>query len=99
MIKYFLLPVLLGISLLSQPCLADDDHERARDLVQSGEILPLDDIIKNAFEGKHWKLLEAELEKEKSLYIYELEILDDQGEVRKLKFNAKTGAAITREKE
>ena len=73
---------------------ADDDHLRAKDLVESGEILPLEKILLDAFQNRQWRLLEAELEDEHGRYIYELEILDDKGKVRKLKYDAKTGLAI-----
>ena len=72
----------------------DDDHLRAKDLVESGEILPLEKILLDAFQNRQWRLLEAELEDEHGRYIYELEILDDKGKVRKLKYDAKTGLAI-----
>jgi uncharacterized membrane protein YkoI len=74
---------------------ADDDHLRAKDLVDSGEILPLDKIMQKAFADRQWRLLEAELEKEHGRYIYELEILDDKGNVRKLKYDAKDGQPIS----
>jgi uncharacterized membrane protein YkoI len=78
---------------------ADDDHIRAKDLVASGEILPLEKILQNAFAGRHWRLLEAELDQEHGHYIYELEILDEKGKVWKLEYDAKSGQAIkSREK-
>lgn len=98
MMKLFHSLAFIVLALMATPGFADDDHKRARDLVESGEILPLDVIIKTAFEGKPWKLLEAELEKEKGQYVYELEILDDHGKVRELKYDAKTGKPVTREK-
>ena len=77
---------------------ADDDHIRAKDLVESGEILPLEKLLQNVFEGRQWRLLEAELEKKHNRYIYELEILDDKGKVRELEYDAKTGKLL-RDKE
>ena len=86
------------VLLLSLTCTmtarADDDHLRAKDLVASGEILPLENILQNVFQGRQWRLLEAELEQEHGRYIYELEILDDKGKVWKLKYDAKSGLAI-----
>ena len=73
---------------------ADDDHLRAKDLVDSGEILPLDKILQRVFEDRQWRLLEAELEEEHGRYIYELEILDDKGKVLKLKYDAKNGQPL-----
>ncbi len=70
---------------------ADDDHVRAKDLVESGEILSLEQLLQTVFEGRNWRLLEAELEEKHGQYIYELEILDDRGKVRELKYDARTG--------
>lgn len=74
---------------------ADDDHLRAKDLVESGEIQPLEKILQNVFQGRPWRLLEAELDMEHGRYIYELEILDDKGKVLKLEYDAKSGQPIT----
>lgn len=87
----FYILALLTSLFLSFDAMADDDHIRAKDLVESGEILPLEKLLHKIFEGKQWRLLEAELEKEHDRYIYELEILDDKGKVRELKYDAKTG--------
>lgn len=87
----FYILVLLTSLFLSFDAMADDDHVRAKDLVESGDILPLEKLLQNVFEGRQWRLLEAELEKKQDRYIYELEILDDKGKVRELKYDAKTG--------
>ena len=73
---------------------ADDDHIRAKALVESGEILSLEKLLQNVFEGQQWRLLEAELEYNHGRYIYELEILDDKGKVRELEYDAKTGKLL-----
>ena len=94
--KHLLYIVLLTFSFIgSFNTRADDDYIRAKDLVESGEILPLEKILQNVFEGRQWRLLEAELDQEHGRYIYELEILDDKGKVRKLEYDAKSGQPIT----
>ena len=75
---------------------ADDDHERARELVKSGEIIPLNQLLQqviNTGSGK-FRLLEAELERESGRLVYELEIVDEHGVVRELLFDAKTGKPL-----
>ena len=89
-----LISVLLTFITLPFYTWADDDHVRARDLVESGEILPLEKLLQTAFEGQQWRLLEAELEREHGRYIYELEILDNKGKVREHKYDAKTGELL-----
>ena len=88
---------LLVIALfISSNIRADDDHERARDLVKSGDIIPLNQLLQqviNTDSGK-FRLLEAELEHESGRVIYELEIVDEHGVVRELLFDAKTGELL-----
>lgn len=78
---------------------ADDDHEEAKRLVESGDILPLENVLKNAREVQSGKVLEVELETEKGKKIYEIELLDTDGTVFELKFDAQTGKHISTEKE
>jgi len=89
------IPFLMALLTCSFSISADDDHLRAKDLVESGEILPLEKILHDVFQGRPWRLLEAELEQEHGRYIYELEILDDKGKVRELEYDAKSGKPIT----
>ena len=78
---------------------ADEDQERARDLVKSGEIMPLEQLLQNIIgnEMGELRLLEAELEREQGRLVYELELVDEQGVVRELLFDAKTGEALGEE--
>lgn len=78
---------------------ADDDHQRARELMQSGEILPLETLLKDLLKNEHWRLLEAELEEEDGRLIYEFELLDEQGRVRELEYDARTGVRLGEEEE
>lgn len=92
--KALLYLVLLFSLTCTMTARASDDHLRAKELVEAGEILPLEKILHDVFQGRQWRLLEAELEQEHGRYIYELEILDDRGKVWKLKYDAKSGQAI-----
>lgn len=73
---------------------ADEDHDRARRLKEAGDILPLERILEEARKIHPGHILEAELEAERSGYVYEVEMLDDQGLVQKLEFDAKTGKLL-----
>lgn len=73
---------------------ADTDHERAKSLVESGTILPLETILTGARRVHPGQVLESELEHRKGGYIYELEILDNRGVVWKLHYDAKTGVLL-----
>lgn len=96
--KYFL-SVLLLIGLVSSYSWADDDHERARELVKSGEIMALDQLLQKVIQQQETplRLLEAELEYESGRLVYELELVDEQGVVRELYFDAKTGEPVSEE--
>ena len=76
-----------------------EDHNAAKDLREAGEILSLEQIIEKAKKYTSGRILEAELEKERGQFIYEIEILDDEGVVWELKYNAKTGELIKTEKD
>ena len=92
--------ILVGLFItFSLSLYADDDHEDAKRLVESGEILALEDVLKNARKIQPGKILEVELETKKGKKIYEIELLNSDGIVFELKFDAKTGNHLSTEKE
>lgn len=99
MLKRRLLFVLLAAAGCSpawpiRPAVAGDDHVDAARLRAAGQILPLEQILQRARAERPGKILDTELEREHGRYIYELEILDEQGVVWKMEFDAKTGALL-----
>lgn len=84
--------VVLGAA--AWPAGADSDHAEAKRLRQSGEILPLEDILERARKARPGKVLETELERERGRYLYELEILDANGQVWELKYDARSGELL-----
>lgn len=74
--------------------IADNDHAAARKLRESGEILSLEDIAERARRAKAGKILEIELDRERGRFVYEVEVLDQGGQVWELKLDAKTGDLI-----
>lgn len=90
------LVVMTGIAVLlfTNPVipLADDlDHEKARKLVQSGVILPLERVLAGHQRVREGRILEVELEKKHGILVYEIEVMDEQGRVMEFTFDAKTG--------
>lgn len=79
--------------------LADDDHDRAKQLKEAGEILPLERIVEMAKKDRSGQLLEAELKEKKGRLIYELELLDKEGIVWELKYDAKSGELLKEKQE
>ncbi len=66
------------------------DYLEARRLMQEGVILPLQTILEKV-EGR---ILEVELEYERNLYLYEIEVLNAKGIVVELEFDATTGKLL-----
>lgn len=92
--------ILVGLFItFSLSLYADDDHEEAKRLVESGEILALEDVLKSARKIQPGKVLEVELETKKGKKIYEIELLNSDGIVFELKFDAKSGKHLSTEKE
>jgi len=85
--------------IFSSALSADDDHEEAKRLVESGEILALEVVLKKAHELHSGKVLEVELETKKGKKVYEVELLSPNGIVFELKFDAATGQHLSTEKE
>ena len=92
-----ILPLLLAALLVATPALAGRDLEQdeALRLRQAGVIQPLDALLRPLLERYPGaRLLEAELEEEHGRYIYELELLTRQGEVRDIELDASSGAVL-----
>ncbi len=79
--------------------LADDDQLEARRLVEEGSILPLEDILQQVRTQRPGRILEVELEKEDEHYIYEIELLDDDGVVWEMTIDAESGEILNTELE
>ena len=91
--------IIMAAMLLSPPVWSDEevemeDFERARQLVSEGVILPLNSILNTAEIAPGWRLLEVELERDDGQWIYELEVLKEDGEVVELQYDAETGAYL-----
>jgi uncharacterized membrane protein YkoI len=79
------------------------DHMMARALSKSGQILPLERIAEAAKRIQPGKLididLELELERGPAIWVYEVEVLDDQGRVWELKLDARNGELLQMEQD
>jgi uncharacterized membrane protein YkoI len=85
--------VIIGWLSLSQA----DTHDHAKALQEQGDILPLETILDNARKDYPGKVIEVELESEYGAYLYELEILDQQGKVWELEYDARSGELLKKE--
>ena len=79
----------------------ESGHERdaVRLVKQRGDILSLDQILRKADQQHAGRVLESELEQKNGRYVYEVEVVDDQGRVWEMKFDARTGEVLKQKQE
>ncbi len=97
-----LLSVLLfAVALLStvNVILASGDQDDVLRLKREGKILPLETILKKVKVLQTGKILEVELEQEHGRYIYEIEILTEEGAVWEFKYDAQSAKLLESEQE
>ena len=86
----------LGLLAFCSLALARDlGQDEALRLRKQGAILPLEQLLEMA-QKRHpgSRLLEAELEEDDDIYVYEVELLTTMGVVRELKLNASNGQLL-----
>lgn len=76
-----------------------DDDKRIRQLQQSGEILSLEQIFDRARKIKPGRIVDVDLDKNDGRYIYELEVLQSNGKVWEMEFDARTGKLLQLEQD
>ncbi|UXY54917.1 PepSY domain-containing protein [Pseudomonas tohonis] len=78
----------------------DLDQDEALKLREEGVIIPLEQLLHRAlglYPGA--RLLEAELEEEDDVYVYEVELLTTEGVVRELELDARDGRILKDEED
>lgn len=70
------------------------DHDRARRAVEEGRILPLKEILARVQAVSPGQVIEAELENEGGIIVYEIKVLTGDNRVIKLSYNAATGELL-----
>jgi uncharacterized membrane protein YkoI len=79
---------------------SDRDHDQARKAVEAGEILPLRAILERVERDAPGQILEVELERKDSRWLYEVKVLRPGGSLVKLKLDARDGTLLeNRERE
>jgi uncharacterized membrane protein YkoI len=92
--------ILLILILIAAPAVADrDDHDRARQALEAGEILPLADILDAAEAAGRGRVIELDLERDDGRWVYELELLSPEGLLYEMEIDAATGAVLDVERE
>ena len=80
----------LWLLLAALPVRADEGHDRAREALRAGEIVPLDEVLDVLSAQGAGQVLEVELERHDDRWIYEIETLDPGGVIAKHVVDATT---------
>ena len=75
---------------------ADSDHDRARDAVRAGQVLPLKTVLERLEREHPGQVLEVELERKDGRWIYEVKLLQRGGRLVKLEIDAGSGEVLKR---
>ena len=73
----------------------DDDHERARQALAEGRVLPLSTVLAR-LQAQGWpgQVLKVEFEHEHGRYVYEIRLLQPDGRVVKLDVDAQDARVL-----
>lgn len=86
------------LAALALPVCAFDlgDHDRARQALEAGEILPLEKVIEKVNHDNPGQVMEVELEHKSDRWVYEIKLLRPGGLLVKLLVDASNGRVIVR---
>ena len=72
----------------------ESDHERARQALLAGEILPLRTVLDRIEQSYPGQPVKIEFEEDDGIYLYEIKLLQDDGNMIKLKVDGKDARII-----
>ena len=72
----------------------NSDHERARQAVEAGDVLPLRTILDRVEREYPGQVMEVELDRERGEWVYEIKLLRKGGILMKLKVLARDGTIL-----
>ncbi|HCL16830.1 PepSY domain-containing protein [Stutzerimonas stutzeri] len=97
---FFLATPLALLLVATSAASRDLDQDEALRLRREGLIMPLETLVQRAMERYPGaRLLEAELEEDDGIYIYEIELLTTNGIARELEFDARDGRLLKDEED
>lgn len=68
-----------------------NDHERARQALEAGQVLPLRTVLDRIGTDYPGQIMEVELEREDGAWVYEIKLLRAGGALLKLEVDARDG--------
>jgi uncharacterized membrane protein YkoI len=84
----------LALLLLLTVGLANDDHDVARRLRDTGDIVPVERILQSLSRVHPVRVLEITLQEKQGHEIYTVEYVDAQGVVWKRQYDARSGVSL-----
>ena len=92
------------LACFSATGIAGDDHDRARQALEAGEVLPLQTILVRLEREQPGQVLDVELERNHEhsqgsppdRWVYKIKLLRSGGALVKLKVNARDGTIISK---
>jgi hypothetical protein len=85
---------LIGMPLAPTVAQERRDHERARAALEAGQIRPLSDLLAEVERRFRGRVIEADLERDDTQWLYELKILPPNGRLFTVELDAATGALV-----
>lgn len=84
-----------SVLFLAAPAISDDgddllDQEAARQALAEGRVRPLEDIIAHVRKTIKGDIIEIEFERDNGRFVYELEILQETGQLLEIVVDART---------
>lgn len=76
-----------------------EDHEQIRRLKERGKIRSLESVLEEIRRDYPGRIIEIELDDDDGRYIYELELVDEQGVVWDLEIDARTGKLLEKKQD
>lgn len=96
-LQHIALICLLAAALVSVPAMASDkDHDRAREAVKAGQVMPLRTVLERLEREHPGQVLDVELEDEDGQLVYEVRLLQSDGRLVKLELDARTATVLRR---
>lgn len=88
--------LLSGVCALTLPAAAHehDEHERARQALQQGRVLPLASVIAKVEQELQGQVVKIEFDEDDGRYLYEIRLLQRDGRMAKLKVDAVDGRIL-----
>jgi uncharacterized membrane protein YkoI len=87
--------LLLGSAPLAPvPAAADNDQDRAREAVQSGQVRPLNQILKSVRRQYKGEVLDAQLFDFGGQWVYQVRLLTKDGQVLDIAVDGRSGQII-----